>query len=351
MGRVRLHRFRGRGDSIGRRIALKTTVGPDLELEAARRAVGGFAIPTPLLFEPELSARAKTPIYLKLECLQVTGSFKIRGAANRITALTEEQRRRGVVACSSGNHGKAVAHVAGACGIPAVICTPEWVDPVKRSAMERAGARVLADGKTYDEADAQAGELQRQEGMTLVHPFDDPLVIAGQGTLALEIQEELPDVAEILVPLSGGGLAAGVAYALKSVSPHATVTAVSAQRASVMLESLAAGKPIEMAEEGTIASALSGGIGLDNTYTFAMVRDWIDRHLSVPEEAILEAMAYALSHLHLVVEGGGAVALAAILAGLWVPLSDSGPTVIVLSGGNLDPKRLHEVALGDRLRH
>jgi threonine dehydratase len=167
----------------------------------------------------------------------------------------------------------------------------------------------------------------------------------------LEIQEELPDVAEILVPLSGGGLAAGVAYALKSVSPHATVTAVSAQRASVMLESLAAGKPIEMAEEGTIASALSGGIGLDNTYTFAMVRDWIDRHLSVPEEAILEAMAYALSHLHLVVEGGGAVALAAILAGLWVPLSDSGPTVIVLSGGNLDPKRLHEVALGDRLRH
>jgi threonine dehydratase len=217
--------------------------------------------------------------------------------------------------------------------------------------MERAGARVLADGKTYDEADAQAGELQRQEGMTLVHPFDDPLVIAGQGTLALEIQEDLPDVAEILVPLSGGGLAAGVAYALKSVSPHATVTAVSAQRASVMLESLAAGKPIEMAEEGTIASALSGGIGLDNTYTFAMVRDWIDRHLSVPEEAILEAMAYALSHLHLVVEGGGAVALAAILAGLWVPLSDSGPTVIVLSGGNLDPKRLHEVALGDRLRH
>ena len=319
-------------------------MGSDIDFGAARRAVSAFAIRTPLLFEPELSAVTKAPIYLKLENLQVTGSFKIRGAANRITALTEEERRRGVVACSSGNHGKAVAHVAGACGIPAVICAPEWVDPGKRSAMEGAGARVLAGGRTYDEADAQASEIERQEGMTLVHPFDDPFVIAGQGTLALEVQEELPDVAEILVPLSGGGLAGGVAYALKSVSPHSTVTAVSAQRASVMLESLAAGRPVEVAEEETVASALSGGIGLDNKYTFAMVRDWVDRQLSVPEEAILDAMVYALAQLHVVVEGGGAVALAAVLSGLWAPLSTAGPTVIVLSGGNLDPKRLREVA-------
>lgn len=318
-------------------------MGSDIDLIAARRAVSKFAIRTPLLFEPELSSRARAPIYLKLENLQITGSFKIRGAASRIMALTEEQRQRGVVTCSSGNHGKAVAHVAGACRIPAVICVPDWVDPVKRSAIERAGARVFADQSTYDEANAQAWKIQHQEGMTFIHPFDDPYVIAGQGTLALEIQEELPDVTEILCPLSGGGLAGGIAYALKMVAPASSVTAVSAYRASVMLESLNAGKPIDLEEEETVASALSGGIGLDNSYTFYLIKELVGRHLRVSEEAIVQAIGYALSRLHLVVEGGGAVALAAALAGLWVPTNRKEPTVIVLSGGNLDPTHLCEI--------
>ena len=318
-------------------------MGSDIDLTAARRAVSKFAIRTPLLFEPELSSLAGAPIYLKLESLQITGSFKIRGAASRIMALTEEQQQRGVVTCSSGNHGKAVAHVAGICGIPAIICVPEWVDLTKRSAIETAGADVLADKATYDEAEAAAWEIQRQEGMTFIHPFDDPYVIAGQGTLALEIQEELPDVTEILCPLSGGGLAGGIAYALKMVTPASTVTAVSAYRASVMLESLNAGKPIDLQEEQTVASALSGGIGLDNRYTFRLVKELISHHLRVPEKAISQAMNYALTRLHLVVEGGGAVALAAALTGLWIPRNKEEPTVIVLSGGNLDPAHLCEI--------
>ncbi len=318
----------------------------EYDLEVARAAVDPFITRTPLLFAADLTERLGRDIHLKLENLQVTGSFKIRGAANRIVALSEEERARGVVTCSSGNHGRAVAHVAGVLGIPATICVPDWVDPVKLQAMEAAGADVLLAGPTYDEAEDRAGELERDAGLTFVHPFDDPWVIAGQGTLGIEILEQAPEVSEVLVPLSGGGLAGGVAYAIKASRPDALVTGVSAERAAVMLASLDAGRPIEMEEEETLASALSGGIGLQNRYTFGLVRDRVDRHLSVPERAIREAMAYALEQLHMVVEGGGAVGLAAALCGLWSPASEGGAAVIVVSGGNVDLERLLDVTAG-----
>ena len=312
-------------------------------LSSARRAIAPFAVNTPLLWDPWLTSRVGRATYLKLENLQTTGSFKVRGAANRLMSLTERERSHGVVACSSGNHGRAVAHVADVLGVAATICVPEWTDSVKLSAMTAAGANVLLAGSSYDDAAERAERIRSDEGLTLIHPFDDPLIVAGQGTLGAEIVDALPDVAEIVVPLSGGGLAGGVAHAAKELQPAVAITATSAERAAVMLASLQAGKPIDVAEEPTIASALAGGIGLDNEYTFALVRDGIDQHCTVTEEAILDAMAYAMGRLHMVVEGGGAVALASVLSGSWTAASDSGPIVILLSGGNIGPEGIAQV--------
>ena len=207
----------------------------NLDFAAARAATAAFVINTPLLWDPWLTDRLGRDTYLKLENLQTTGSFKVRGAANRMVSLTEAERRRGVVACSSGNHGRAVAHVAGLLGISATVCVPEWTDPVKQSAMTAAGAKLILAGASYDEAAERAERIRSEEGRTLIHPFDDPLIVAGQGTVAVEIVESLPEVAEIVVPLSGGGLAGGVASAAKELRPGVVIDAVSAERAAVTL--------------------------------------------------------------------------------------------------------------------
>jgi len=313
------------------------------DFTATRRAIEPFVIHTPLLWHPELTSRLGRDTYLKLENLQTTGSFKVRGAANRISNLTAKERDRGVVACSSGNHGRAVAHVARMLGVDATICVPEWTDPVKLSAMASDGAEVLLAGDSYDHAAERAEVIRVEEGRTLIHHFDDPLIIAGQGTVGSEIVEALPDVAEIVVPLSGGGLAGGVAAAVRNIQPDVTITAASAERAGVMLASLEAGKPLDVPEEPTLAGALSGGIGLDNEYTFVLVRDEIDQHVVVTEEDIIDAMGYALGHLHMIVEGGGAVALAAVLSTEWSRTSRDGPLVIVVSGGNLGATGIAQV--------
>lgn len=310
--------------------------GPVLDLNAALRSVRRLVPPSPLLEVPELSAGAGVPVYLKLESLQVTGSFKVRGAAACILALDAAARKRGVVTCSSGNHGRAVAWVAGRLGVPAVVCVPAWVDPVKLDAIRAAGAETLVEGETYDEAAGRAREIARARGLSLVHPFDDIRVAAGQGTVALEILDELPDVGTVVVPLSGGGLAGGMAWALRRRGRGVRTVAVSAERAGVMVESLRAGRPVEAPEEPTLASALSGGIELDNRVTFRLVRDEVDEHVLVSETAIGGAMAHALMRRKLVVEGGGAVALAAVLEGRVNPAGGR-PLVVVISGGNVSP--------------
>jgi threonine dehydratase len=314
-----------------------------LDFAAARRAVEPYVINTPLLLDPWLTSRVGRDTYLKLENLQITGSFKVRGAVNRMLNLTDEERARGVVACSSGNHGRAVAHVAGMLGMAATVCVPDWADQVKLAAMTAAGANIILAGSSYDDAAERAERLRDDEGLTLIHPFDDPLIVAGQGTIGTEIVDALPDVAEIVVPLSGGGLAGGLALAAKTRHRGVTITAASAERAGVMLASLGAGKPIDVPEQPTIANALAGGIGLDNRYTFVLVRDCVDQHCTVPEEAIIDAMAYSLERLHMVVEGGGAVALASVLSGVWTATSEGGPLVILLSGGNVGPEGIARV--------
>ena len=238
--------------------------------------------------------------------------------------------------CSSGNHGRAVAFVAEKLGIPATVCVPEWVDPVKLAAIREHGAEALLAGDTYDAAEAVGHSLSRERGLTFVPPFDHPDVVAGQGTLALELLDQVPGVTEVVAPLSGGGLVGGIAAAFAAAAPHVDVTAVTAWNARVMWESLRAGRPIELDEEETLAGALAGGIGLDNQVTFPLIRDRITRHRVVHEPAIRAAMAYAYREVGVVLEGGGAVGLAAALAGhLDTEPHQDGPLVVVLSGGNV----------------
>ncbi len=317
------------------------------DLLKALKMIRTFFPETPMIFNHSLSECLGRPTYLKLENLQTTGSFKIRGAMNCIGNLGPEQRLQGVVTCSSGNHGLAVATVAQMLGITATICVPNWIDPLKLSAMKSKGAEIIVRGETYDEAEQISRGLAKHKGLIYVHPFDDLKVIAGQGTVALEILSQLPQVGDVLVPMSGGGLAGGVGWVLKEFSSQTNVIAVSAERASVMLTSLREKKPVKMEEESTVANALSGGIDLDNRYTFKLIDDTVDQHLVVNEDMILDAMDYALRELHLVVEGGGAVGLAALLRGMLDTESSSLPVVAVISGGNVATKQL--LAISDVL--
>ncbi len=300
------------------------------DFAAARARIAHQIWPTPVV---PVEAAGGT-VAIKLESLQRTGSFKVRGAANRMLKLNASARGRGVVAVSSGNHGRAVAEVARRMGIAATVCVPDWADPSKLEAIRAAGAEVVLCGGSYDEAEARAADLAETKGMTLVHPFDDQAVIEGQGTIALELAEQIRDLDEILVPLSGGGLVAGVGLAARAIGIR--VVAVSARRASVMVQSLEAGKPVQVPDEDTVASALSGGIGLDNRYTFEIVRRVVAEHVVVGERDVRAAVARCFTGHRLVVEGGGAVGLAA----LWSGYRPRGRAAIVVSGGNIDPTAL-----------
>lgn len=302
-------------------------------------AVAGITRRTPLIEAPELSHRMGRTVLLKLESLQVTGSFKARGAAARLSALDADGRRAGVVACSSGNHGRAVAYAAERLGVPATVYVPAWVDPVKLEGIRAHGAEAVLAGDTFDEAEAAAVAEAARSGRSYVSAYDDPWVISGQGTVALEILDALDEPpAAVLAPLSGGGLIGGIAAALRwklgEEAPPAV--AVSADRARVMRASLEAGHPVELPEEETVASALSGGIGRDNRHSFALVRALVGEHVDVTEPEIRAAMAWAVRSLRLVVEGGAAVPLAALRSGRWRPdPGRPGPVVAVVSGGNV----------------
>jgi threonine dehydratase len=304
------------------------------DIAAAREAITGIAVQTPVVGSQALSEKCGAGISLKLENLQVTGSFKVRGAANMILSLSDEERSGGVVTCSSGNHGRAVAYVAELLGIPATICLPEWIDPAKLEAIRNHGAETVLHGNTYDEAEIRSFEIRDERGLPYVHPFDDPHVIAGQGTIGLELVEQIPSLRMVIVPLSGGGLVSGVALAVKSHDPSIRVIGVSAERARVMYESLKEGKPIEFPEEETVANALSGGIGLNNQYTFRLVRDMVDEYVLVSEEEVMRAMALAAAEQNIIVEGGGAVGIAALLFDKVTAVD--GDVAVVVSGGNVD---------------
>jgi threonine dehydratase len=317
---------------------------PSLDYAAAASDVRDLALVTPLLEAPALSERMGRQVLLKLECLQVTGSFKVRGAAARLSSLTPPERKRGVVACSSGNHGRAVSYVSDRLGIPATVYVPEWVDPVKLAGIRAHGAEAKLIGATFDESEAAAVEDAHATGRTYVSAYDDPWVIAGQGSIGLEVLSALPTApAAMVVPLSGGGLAGGIAGAMRERlgAEGPEIVAVSAENAAVMLASVKAGAPVDLPEEDTLANALAGGIGPENRYSFAMIRDLVDTHVTVTEREIASAMLFSFNDLRIVTEGGGAVGLAAMLADRWrPPATRDGPIVIVVSGGNVDLSKL-----------
>jgi threonine dehydratase len=303
------------------------------DIYRARRAIAGRIRRTPLAISDSLSRAAGAPVHLKLEHLQITGSFKLRGATNAVLALSPEQRGKGVVGVSTGNHGRGLAYAASQAGARCVICMSRLVPQNKVDAIKALGTEVRIVGASQDEAQREVDGLVAEQGMTMLPPFDHADVIAGQGTLGLELIEDLPELETCIVPLSGGGLIAGVARAIKSANPRARVIGVTMAQGAAMYESQKAGRPVEVEETASLADSLGGGIGQGNRYTFAMVRELVDDLLLVEEDQIADAIHHAYWREQQIIEGSGAVGIAALRAGL---VERPGVTAVVLSGANTD---------------
>jgi threonine dehydratase len=318
--------------------------GLDLgDVFAARKAIAGIAVETPLVASAALSEAAGVEVLLKLETVQPVGAFKIRGAANALARLDEAARIRGVACCSTGNHGRAVAHAARQLGIRAVVCLSSLVPAVKVAAIEALGAEVRRVGSSQDDAQVEVDRLVAEEGMTDVPPFDHPHVIAGQGTIALELLESRPDLQAIVVPLSGGGLAGGIALAAKAIRPSIRIVGVTMDRGAAMHESIRAGRPVEVEEVPSLADSLGGGIGAANRWTLGLCRDLVDQTMLVTEHEIRRGMTALFRDDRLVTEGGAAVGAAALLAG---KLTLDGPTALIVSGRNVDMDAFLDIVSG-----
>lgn len=284
------------------------------EVKEAAERIAPFVLRTPLILsEDGAEAAGAASVGLKLEMMQPTGSFKVRGAANRIFSLTDEEKKRGVITFSTGNHGKAVSYMAQKAGVKAVVCLSKRVPAYRVEAIRALGAAPEVYGDSQDEAEERYYELMKAEGYLPVVPFDDPFVVAGQGTIALEILEQAPETDMILVPLSGGGILSGIAMTAKALNPKIKVVGVSIENSPVMLRCVKAGKPVELPETDSLADSLLGGIGKVNDITLPMVRDFVDEHIIVNEADLKRGMHFAFSHHGLVIEGASASSLGAIL--------------------------------------
>ncbi len=280
-----------------------------------------------------LSRLSGTSAFLKLENLQMTGSYKERGALEKLLTLGEAERARGLIAASAGNHAQGVAYHAGRLGVKATIVMPETT-PIMKVANTRAhGARIVLHGASYDEAHAEARRLEQAEGLTFVHPFDDPAVIAGQGTVGLEILEQVPEAEAIVVPIGGGGLASGVALVAKALRPGLRVVGVETEVLPSMLAALEAGRPVTLEPASTVADGIA--VKRAGDLTFEHVRRWVDEIVTVSEEEIASAILYLLEREKTVAEGAGAVAVAALMNHRIEGLNGK-QVVAIVSGGNID---------------
>jgi threonine dehydratase len=314
------------------------------DIEAARERIAGRVLRTPTAGSSSLSEHLGVPVHLKLESRQTTGAFKLRGASNAVAALSPEERARGVVAASTGNHGRALAHAAKLEGMRAVICMSRLVPDNKLAEIRRLGAEIKIVGNSQDDAQGEVDRLVAEEGLVMVPPFDHRDVIAGQGTLGLEMLEDVPEAAAVLVPVSGGGLAAGIAAAVKGTNPRARMIGVSMERGAAMKASLDAGRPVQVEELPTLADSLGGGIGLENRFTFSLCRDLLDEIVLLTEGEIAAGIRHAYSEEREIVEGAGAVGIAALLAGKVRP---DGPCVVVVSGRNIDMGLHRRIVCGE----
>lgn len=317
--------------------------GPSLaDVERARETLSAVVDVTPMESSHYLSQVLGQPVFMKCENLQRTGSYKIRGAYNRISSLSDEEKARGVVAASAGNHAQGVAFAARELGIPATIFMPIGVALPKLAATRDYGADVVLVGHTVAEPLKAAAEHAERTGAVYIPPFDHPDVVAGQGTLGLEVLDQVPDLATVVVPIGGGGLISGVASVLKQravqLGREIRVIGVQAENAAAYPVSLAAGVPTEIAISPTIADGIA--VSKPGKLNFAIIKDTVDEVVTVDDDDIARAMLVLLERAKLVVEPAGAVGVAAILTG---KIHATGPTVVMLSGGNIDPLIMERV--------
>jgi threonine dehydratase len=308
-------------------------------IDEARGRIAGLALRTVLTDSVQLSRSAGVPVSFKGEFAQPSGSFKQRGAANMMVKALAAGPVAGFVTFSTGNHARAVVWVASRLGVPATVCLSRHVPSDKVAVLRALGAEVVVEGDSQDEAGEVARRLEAQRGLRMVHPFDDPDVIAGQGTIGAELLQDAPDLAAVVVPLSGGGLISGIALAVKAARPEVRVIGVSPTGGAAMIDAIRSGAPVRTPEVATLADSLLGGIGLDNAHTFAIVREHVDELVQVDERAIAGAIAAALKWERFVLEGAAAIGIGAILEGLTLP----GPTAVVLTGRQLGLDRLLEI--------
>jgi len=310
------------------------------DVHAARETVRGIVVETPMLFSDRLSQDVGGQVWIKAENTQRAGSFKLRGAYNKMAALTPEERQRGVIAHSAGNHAQGVALAARLLGVPATVVMPEYAPLAKVMATRRFGADVILHGASFDDAGNHARKVQEERGLSYVHAFDDPKIIAGQGTLGLELLEALPRVDTIVAPIGGGGLIGGIAVVVRALRPEARIIGVQAEGCPSIRLSLTAGKPIVVPDARTIADGIA--VKRPGDYTLPLIRDLVDDVLTVDEDEIARGIVYALQNLRQVAEGGGAVGIAALLSGKVRP-AEGEHVAVVLSGGNIDPNFLARV--------
>ena len=318
-------------------MATTRLVGLD-EIDDARRRLEGVAVHTPVDRSRALSDVVGGEVFVKCENLQRTGSFKIRGAYNRISRLTDDERRAGVVAASAGNHAQGVALAATLTETPATVFMPEAAPLPKVEATQRYGAKTVLTGKDFGEAFAAAMEYAQESGATFVHPFDHPHVIAGQGTIGREVLEVVPEVGTIVVPIGGGGLISGIAAAVTALRPEAKVVGVQAKGAPCFIESLKQGRPVTIENMLTIADGIAANT--PGELTLAHVREQVHDVVPVTDDAMAQALVFSLERMKLVLEPSGAAGIAALLGGL---VDVTPPVVVILSGGNIDPMLLQSV--------
>ncbi|RIH87340.1 L-threonine ammonia-lyase [Calidithermus terrae] len=310
------------------------------DIQAAQELLRGIIASTPLLADEALSREIGSRAYVKAECLQKSGSFKIRGAYNKISHLTKEEKARGVIAPSAGNHAQGVALAAKLHGIRAVIVMPQYAPLTKVRATQALGAEVVLSGLSFDDAAAHARELAQQHGYTWVHAFDDERVIAGQGTIGLEILAALPEVSTLVVPIGGGGLISGIAVAAKSLKPSVRVVGVQATGCAPVRPSLEAGHPIAVTAAQTIADGIA--VKRPGDLTLPLIRQHVDDVVEVSDDEIARGIFHCAQYGKLVVEGAGAAGMAALLAGK-VPVRPDDVVCTVLCGGNIDGNLLARV--------
>ncbi|MBP1083838.1 hydroxyectoine utilization dehydratase EutB [Bacillus capparidis] len=299
----------------------------------AKQAIGSIIQKTPLVHSPALS-NEHTNVYIKYEHLHDSGAFKMRGAVNAMLHLSEKQRSLGVTTFSTGNHGAAVALAAKKLGIRSCICVSKRVPQAKLEAIKKLGAELEISGDGQDDAEARCYELERKKGLTVIPPFDHPHVIAGQGTIALELLEDLPQVDCVIGGLSGGGLLSGIGMVMKHTNPSIEIIGLSMEKGAAMHKSLKSGQAVTVAEHPTLADSLLGGIGKNNQYTFNMAKRYVDRSLLIPEDSIAKGMAYLYKHHHIIIEGAAAIAAGALLDRLIEPSCSE--IVLISSGCNVD---------------